>query len=163
MIRSTGVFLDTSAFTAMWTLKYHERADNGLLHLHSELGPMPILKEWKSARALLLRYKAAAAPLIGGATVELGRVYLEYLPGQFGTPWERDESNYAQTVIRTRTCLIPSPDAYSHSGLDRVLISTGIVNVVEHRVLCSEINLSVHPRLHLIVDIKRPSDLPDEN
>lgn len=165
MIRSTGVFIDTSAFTAMFVVKHHEKMRGGLLYLRDigedgEVEDLPILKQWSSARALLLRFKAAAGLALNGAKAELGKVWLESLPGQCGTPWERYEDDYAQAHIRLRTSLISTPDAYTHSGADRSLLVPGMVHLVEHRVLHSEINLSVHTRTHLIVDLKRP-EAPD--
>lgn len=161
MIRSTGVFLDTSAFTAFFVVKFKERMQDGLLYLRDigedgEAIDLPILKEWKSARALLLRFKAAASPLLKDAQVELGKVWLESLPGNHGTPWVRYEDDYAQAHIRTRTALVATPDAFTFSGPDKVLLAAGVVNLVEHRVLHSEINPSIHTRTHLIVDVRRP-------
>lgn len=164
MIRSTGVFLPTDQFTAFFVAKFRARLDQGLLYLRdvpdedvfAEPKDLPILGEWKAARALLQRFKSAAAPLLEGKTAVLGKAWIEQLPGHCGTPWTLCEDDYAQNHIRTRTCLIPAPDAYSHSGADRVLLGVGVVNVVEHRILHSEINLSTYPRVHLIVDIRRP-------
>lgn len=155
------VFLDTAAFTAMWTVKYHERAQDGLLKLRDigddgEAKDLPILKEWKSARALLARFKGAAASLMPGQPIHLGKAWLELLPGLHGTPWDREDDDYAQAHIRTRTCLIPAPDCYTHSGSERLVLGVGIVNVIEHRLMCSEVNLSTFPRLHLLVDVRRP-------
>ena len=162
MIRSTGVFLDTSAFTAMLVVKYRDRMEGGTLFLRDAFGDeiedKPLLKEWKSARALLARFKTSAASLLEGKPATLGKAWIETLPGNHGTPWTLEEDDYAQAHIRTRTCLIPAPDAYSMSGLDRVLLGVGVVNVIEHRLLHSEINLSTHPRTHLIVDVRRPEE-----
>lgn len=145
----------------MFIVKYRERMQDGILYLRDlgedgEAVDKPILKEWKSARALLQRFKAASSPLLDGTPAELGKVWIETLPGCYGTPWTLFEDDYAQAHIRTRICLVAAPDAYSCSGLDRILLSPGIVNIVEHRVLHSEINLSVYPRTHLIIDFKRP-------
>lgn len=161
MIRSTGVFLDVSVFTAFFTIKFKERMQDGLLYLRDigddgETQDLPILREWKSARALLLRYKAAASPLLNGAKAELGKVWIESLPGNCGTPWRLEEDDYAQAHIRTRTALIAAPDAFTFSGPDKVLLGPGVVNLVEHRVLHSDVNPSHHARVHLIVDVKRP-------
>jgi hypothetical protein len=163
MIQSTGVFLDTSGFTAMFVVKYRDRMRDGILKLRDvgeagEAEDLPILKEWKTARALLARYRAAGEPILNGEKVLLGKVWLETLPGQCGTPWTLEEDDYAMAHIRTRICLLPAPNAFSHSGGDRVLLGVGVVNVVEHRILHSETNLSTHPRTHLIVDVKRPDE-----
>lgn len=161
MIRPVG-FLDTSGFTGMFTVKYRERMRDGILPLRSipegddEAQDLPIMKEWKTARALLTRIKAGAAPLLDGQPATLGKAWVETLPGNCGTPWTIEEDDYAQGHIRTRTCLIPTPENYTMSGLDRVTLGVGILNIVEHRILHSEINLGAFPRVHLIVDVRRP-------
>lgn len=168
VIRPAG-FIPTDQFTAFFVAKYRARLDQGLLYLRdipptdvfAEPKDLPILREWKTARALLARFKSIAAPLLRGEQAEFGKVWIEQLPGNCGTPWLLEEDDYAQAHIRTRTCLIPAPDAYSCSGLERVLLSVGVVNIIEHRVLHSEMNLSPYPRVHLIVDIKRPE--PETN
>lgn len=162
MIRSTGVFLQTADFAARYQLVYKKRLDQGLLYLRDipEDGETahdcPILDEWKTAKALLSRFRGAASGFLNGEPAKLGKVWLEQLPGHSATPWTLEEDDYAQSHIRTRTCIIPAPDAYSMSGLDRLLLSTGVVNVVEQRLLNCEINLSPYPRVHLIVDVQRP-------
>lgn len=159
MIRSTGVFLSTAEFTAFYVAKFRTRLDQGLLPLRDEDGDLPILKEWKTARALLARFRAAAAPFLDGHTATLGKVWIEQLPGECGTPWTIAEDDYAQAHIRTRTCLIPSPGAWSLSGGEQLMIPVGSVATVEHRALCSEVNFSPYPRTHLIVDVKKPAEI----
>lgn len=144
----------------MFVVKYRDRMRDGLLHLR-DLGDdgdahdLPILKEWKSARALLQRFKTAAAPLLNGQPAEFGKVWIETLPGMSATPWEIHEDEYAQAHIRTRTVLIVTPENYTHSGLERISLGVGVVNLVEHRTLHCETNFGTHPRTHLIVDVKR--------
>lgn len=163
MIRALG-FVDTSAFTAMLVVKYRDRAEQGILPLRSvkegEADPsdLPILKEWKGARALLTRMRAAAAPLMDGVTPELGKVWVETLPPMSGTPWALEDDDYAAGHVRTRTCLIPAPDAWSICGGSSAILGVGVVNVLDLRLLASEVNHSQHARTHLIVDFKRPVD-----
>lgn len=165
MITSTGVFLDTVEVTARFQLVYRKRLDNGLLFLRDIVedeevaSDLPILGEWKSAKALLNRFKAKAAVFLKAPAV-LGKAWIEQLPANSATPWTMEEDDYAQAHVRTRTCLTQVPDCFSFSGPSPLLLATGVVNVVEHRVLCSEINMSSHPRAHLIVDVQRPE--PDE-
>ena len=159
------VFLDTSTLAAYFRVKYSERMHEGILMLRDtgedgEVVDRPILKEWKSARAFLSRFKSAAQPFLENQPVVLGKVWIETLPGPAGTPWNLFEDDYHQTHIRTRTCLIPTPDNYTMSGVERVSLGVGMVNLVEHRILHSELNLSVYPRVHLIVDVRRPE--PEE-
>lgn len=162
MIRSTGVFLQTADFGAFFQVRYKKQLDNGLLYLRDipedsdTAHDCPILDEWKTASAMLKRFRGLASAFLGGEPARLGKVWLEQLPGHSATPWTIEEDEYAQAHIRTRTCIVPSPDAYTLSGLDRVLLLNGVVHVVEHRILHSEINLSSYPRLHLIIDVQRP-------
>lgn len=166
-IQSIG-FLDVSTFTAMLVVKYKDRLVDGVLPLRSvkdgdaEPSDLPILKEWKSARALLSRIRAGAAPFFGGIAPELGRAWIEVLPPHSGTPWEKEDGEDADAYVRTRTCLVPCPLSFSHSGAVSGVLQVGVVNAVEHRALCAEVNHGDHARIHLIVDVFRP-DLPDES
>lgn len=155
-------FLDTSNLTAMFVVKHRDRAVDGILALRDikvdevDASDLPILKEWKSARALLSRLRAGAAPFLGNVTPTLGRAWIEVLPPQSGTPWTIEDGDYADAHIRTRTCLIPSPGSVSHSGLTSASLLVGTVNVIDHRQLCCEVNHGEHARVHLIVDVKVP-------
>ena len=162
VIRPIG-FLDTSAVMARYVLKYRDQANNGLLYLRDlddegEAQDLPLLKEWRSAKALLNRYKATASEMMKGQTAVLGKAWIETLPGAHGTPWTIEEDEYAQVHIRTRTCLIPVPQTYTFSGEEKVTIGVGTVNIVEHRILHCEVNFSAYPRTHLIVDVRRPEE-----
>ncbi len=155
MIKPVG-FVELSRFTAAFVVQYRQNAVDNILQLRSPDEDFPLLKEWKSARAVLTRIQAGAAPLLGGKPVKLGRVWIETLDGGRGTPWAQEEDEYAQSHIRTRTCMIPTHDAYSYSGNFRELLNVGVINFIEHRILHSEVNFSPYPRTHLIVDIKKP-------
>lgn len=163
-------FLDTSVFTAMYVMKHAKAVDNGILKLRDfkddETDPsdLAILREWKSARALLARIRSAAAPFFEGITPVLGRAWIEVVPPESGTPWAIEADDYAEAHRRTRTCLIPNPGAISYSGGAAANLLVGMVNLIDHRALCSEINSGEHPRVHLIVDIKVPiEDVPNDS
>ena len=165
-IRPLG-FLDTSTFTAMYVMKHREKVDNGILRLRDfkdgEAGPsdLPILREWKSARALLSRIRNAAAPLLEGRVPDLGRAWVEIVPPLSGTPWNAESDDYADAHHRTRTCLIGGPGAMSYCGQAAANLLPGIVNFVDLRALSSETNTGEYPRVHLVVDVKIPVDDPD--
>lgn len=155
-------FLDTSAFTAAYVAKYKKSVEDGILNLRDarddgEVTALGVLKEWNSARALLQRLRAAAAPFFDGVTPELGKAWVEVLPPRSGTPWVVEEGDYALTHVRTRTCLIPSPGAISYCGASFVQLAVGTVNQIDHRQLCSEVNLGEHTRVHLVVDVRVPN------
>lgn len=155
-------FLDTSAMMAMYVVKYAKSVDNGILSLRdfkddeSDPSDLAILREWKSARAVLARIRSAAAPFFDGVVPSLGRAWLEILPPLAGTPWSSEADDYAEAHRRTRTCLIGGPGAMSYSGPAAANLLPGMVNLVDHRTLCSETNTGDFPRVHLIVDIKVP-------
>lgn len=170
MIQNTGIFIDTATFTAGFVLKMRERMKDGLLFLRdiprdeplADPVDLPILKEWGAARLLLKRMKLDVARVLKVSPAELGKVWIETLPGEHGTPWTIEEDDYAQAHVRTRTALIVAPNAFTMSGLHRELLGVGVVNLVEHRILHSEINLSIHPRTHLIIDVRRPEAAVEE-
>jgi hypothetical protein len=148
-------FLDTTEFAARFVLQYREHMRSGILELRSAEGDLPILAKWKTAASLLKRLRNEASILLK-SRAELGKAWLETVPGGHGTPWSIDEDEYAQGHLRTRTCIIAAPDAYTHVGTEQVILGPGIVNIVEHKVLHSETNLGSFPRTHLIVDVKVP-------
>jgi len=159
-------FIDTSNFTAMFLVgkTQKERTQDGILRLRdikdgeAEVTDLPILKEWKGAKVLLTRLRNAAAGFFDGRTPELGRAWVEILPPQSGTPWLADLSEYADQHVRTRTCLIPSPGALSFCGGASASLGVGVVNLMDHHLLCSEVNHGEHARVHLIVDVRIPGD-----
>lgn len=143
-------FIDTSAFTAYYIVKY-----KAFDVLRSDDGDSPLLKEWKSARALLTRIKNKATE-IRRAPVALGRAWIEVLGPQSGTPWSVDDTAYTDRFMRLRIALIQPPGCWSFSGAASAQLAVGQVNAIENRALCSEVNLGDHARVHLIVDIDRP-------
>ena len=147
--------------SAMFTVKFRDRMKDGLLPLRDigddgEIVDLPILKEYRSAKALLRRIEAEAQAFVKDQPVVLAKAWIETLPGLYGTPWEMHTSEYDNGHVRTRTCLIPVPLAFTCSGQAKVRLDVGVVNVVEHRILHCEVNYSEFPRTHLIVDVRRP-------
>lgn len=162
-------FIDTSQFTAMFLLGKTQKArtEDGILRLRDlkdgevDASDLPIMKEWGSARALLSRLRAAAASFFDGKTPELGRAWVEVLPPGIGTPWESETGDYADQHVRTRTCLVPGSGAISYSGASYASLSVGVVNQIDHRSLCSEVNLGDYARVHLVVDVRVPDPLEE--
>ena len=154
-------FLDTSSMTARWVLKYREKAQDGILKLRDlndegEYADLPILAEWRSAKAVLSKVRAGAAPHFGGVAPVLGRAYIEALPPTSGIAWVAEHGDAVDAFLRTRTCLIPSPGAVTHCGSVSASLLVGIVNVIDMKQLCSEVNHGEHTRVHLVVDVKIP-------
>lgn len=149
MITPVG-YIDVSTFTAYYLLKYKH------VTVLREEDDAAILKEWKSARALLTRIKNQAAE-IRNSPVILGRVSIETLDAKTGTQWATDEAAYSDLFMRLRIPLIAPPGCWTFSGLASAQLAVGQINVIENRLLYSEVNHSEHPRTHLIVDITRPN------
>ena len=164
MISSVG-FLETSQFTALFIVKYRERMAEGVLPLRSikegdeDATDCTILKEWKGARALLTRFRAAASTFLAGRSAEIGRAWVETLPPGAHTPWTADESDYGRSHYRARICLVPSPGGWSYSGGAAALLAVGAVNVFDPVLLASEVNFGDHARTHLVIDVRRPENL----
>lgn len=165
MIQPLG-FIDTSTFAAWFVAKHRQKARDGVLALRDikadEIDPadLAIMQEWKGARALLSRLRAAAAPFFNGVTPELGKAWIEVLPPLAGTPWTSELDDYAAAHVRTRTCLIPSPGAISFCGTASAMLHVGMVNQIDHSLLCSEVNHGEHARVHLVVDVRVPDADP---
>lgn len=161
-IQSIG-FVDTSLLTAWFTLRMRkDHMHEGVIELRSlrddQLEPedCEVLKGWKSARAMLSRIRAGAAPFFSGVAPTLGRAWIETLAPGEGTPWYAETGDYAEQYLRTRTCLIPAPGAATHCGSLTASLNVGIITLVDHRLLCSEVNHGDHERVHLVVDVKPP-------
>jgi len=149
MIQPIG-YIDASAFTAYYLIKY-----KAVSILRTEDGDAAVLKEWKSARALLTRIKNRAAEL-RGSPVHLGKAWIETLDPHSGNAWATDPVDYAAEFMRLRIALITAPGCWSFCGAASAQLQVGQVNAFDNRLLSSEVNFSEHPRVHLIVDIDRP-------
>lgn len=160
-IQSIG-FLDVSNVVATFVAKYKKSLVDGVLMMrdldeNGDAVNLGILKEWNSGRAILSKLRAGAAPFFQGQAPTLGRAWIEHLPPGTGTPWLAEDGEYAEAHARTRTCLVPSPGAFSHSGASSAVLNVGIVNLVDHRQLCAEVNHSPEfARTCLVVDVRRP-------
>ena len=158
MITPLG-FIDTSTFTAMFTVKYKERMKDGLLWLRgspdtlADIEDAVVLKEWKSARAILQRIRNKASET---SPAELGRAWIETLDPHSGTPWSMSPDEHTARYAQLRICLLGAPGCWSFSGTQNVQLAVGVVNLIENRVICSEANFSDYPRTHLIVEVSRP-------
>lgn len=153
-------FLDTWAMSSTLFARYKDRFGGdhhsaAVLPLRSGDGPLPILAEWKSAKALLSRIRAAAAPFMDGRTPELGAAALVQLrPGGF-VEWSADETPVDQSYSSLHLCLVPAPDAWVYSGGQCAVLPVGQLTYVNRRVLWSAANFSPTPAIHLVVDVRR--------
>lgn len=165
MIRALG-FLDVSKFTANFLLRYRDKhlietEYGGLLPLRDAdaegaIVALDVLKEWLSARSLFTKLKNEAAPWLDGQAAILMKACIEVVNPDCATPWTQENDDYAKSIHRLRVCLIPSPNAMTHSGPHVANLGVGLVNLVDHTVQNCETNFGAPcPRTHLIVDVRR--------
>ncbi len=129
-----------------------------VLPLRSEDGALPILAEWKSAKALLNRLRLMAAAYLNAHDLELGEAALVLLKAQGMVEWSVRESDWASLQL----CIVPSPSAWVYSGGECSVLPVGQLTFVNRRVLHSAVNFGNHPCIHLVVDVRKPDDRLDE-
>ncbi len=154
-IRSIG-FVDTSFFTATLINAHRNKLnETGELVLRTPNEDLPLMKDWKSARALLTKIKNVAASLRGDQTVpKFGVVRVTRLdPGAF-TAWHRDEDEYALSVVRLYCGLTAVPNAFLICGGMVSFLPVGDLLFVNHRQLHCDVNFGTYPRYALIADVK---------
>lgn len=165
MLRAVA-FLDLSTFTATYVRSYKEElkddasyAGAQTVHLRSADADLPVLKEWRSARALLQRLRNEAAPFLGGKPAVLGRAFIVSLKPQAFTDWQRHEDAYSLEHMRLIVPMIPSPGYTVFSGGVGLNPPVGQVTFVDVQNLHSEINLGLCACANLVVDVRRsPED-----
>lgn len=141
----------------------HFQGDHlAFLPLRNEAGPLPILAEWRSIKALLSKVRVTAAPLFDGRSGVLGTAALVRLaPGGF-MDWTSEDSDYARDHLRLHLCLVPSPGCCVFSGGESGLLPVGMLTYVNRLVLHSAVNFGETPAIHLVVDLKKPDDEPED-
>jgi hypothetical protein len=116
----------------------------------------PILKDWKSARAILARIKDAVQPLFPGRNIILGKAMIVRLKVGGHVDWHVDEGEYAEKHDRAHLCLLPSPGAFLYSGTEMAQPPVGSLTWINNRILHSAVNMGPVARVHLIADIRKP-------
>lgn len=177
-------FLDTSTFTATLVNKYRDEwgkntqrqafagsphRDTNSILLRGPQNPTvenwfedipqvdyPILKDWKSARALLARIKDAVQPILGETKAVLGKVMVVRLKVGGHVDWHVDQGEYAAKHDRTHLCLLPSPGAWLYSGGEQYQPPVGQLTWFNNAVVHSALNMGPVARVHLICDIRKP-------
>lgn len=163
-IRPVG-FLDLSNMTSTFVRTYRERLKDDsnypgaqTLLLRSATSDGSILKDWKTARAVLMRLKNEAAPFLGGKPAVLGKAMVVSLKPSSWTDWEFSDDEYSLAHIRLHICMVPSPLAFVYSGGAGLNLPVGQVFAVDQQALHSEINLGPCARVHIVVDIRKPEE-----
>lgn len=116
-----------------------------------------ILKDWKSARAILARIKDAVQPLFPDRNIVLGKAMIVRLKVGGYVDWHTDEGEYAKVHDRAHLCLLPSPGAWLYSGGEAYQPPVGQLTWFNNRVPHSALNMGPVARTHLICDIRKPS------
>lgn len=115
-----------------------------------------ILEEWKQAQNVLRKIKHLAAPFVGGQPAELGKAMIVELKPGGTVDWHRDEGAYAEAHHRLHVGLVWSPGAALFCGSEGINPSVGQVVWMNNRQLHSAVNVGANPRVHLIVDVRKP-------
>lgn len=160
MIRPVG-FLDTWACSSTVFAKYKDRFNGdglSLLPLRGSEHALPLLAEFRSAKALLSRVRTSAAPFFG-RTPDMGEAHIVRLePGAF-VPWSSDEARGPHAHL----CLVPAPGAWIYCGGDSAVLPVGQLTLVDHRKLWSAANFGDYPTVHLVAELYVADDQMDDS
>lgn len=110
----------------------------------------PILAEWPVAEAML----EEVIRVVNGHTWGKAMI-VELAPGG-AVAWHVDEGAYAEAHDRYHLPLVTNPFAYLYSGGEQIHASPGVLVKFDTRVLHSAANFGQSPRIHLIVDVRKP-------
>lgn len=177
-------FVDTAMFGATLTLKYarHFGADDrremapGSPHHDTQCialrGPAdpdpanwqadvehvdyPLFGEWTAARNIVARAENEIARHLGMQNAVLGKVLVVTLKPGGAIDWHTDEGGYAETHVRFHLPVLPCAGAVLHSGGETLMPGVGNLTYFNNRVLHSAVNLGPVPRVHLIIDVRKP-------
>lgn len=154
-------FIDTSAMTAKLILSYRNRfeaMDDGTerIVLSEANEATALLKEWKSATALLARLRNEAAPYFGGNPAQIDGAFIERIKTGVVTAWRADESEYAEEHVRAMICLVPSPGAWVYCGGESVVPMVGQIVLVNVLAQTTCANFGPCATIRLCLDVRRP-------
>lgn len=155
-------WLDTLVVLGNLRLRHWERlegdGDVQTVLLRDEEGEASLLKKglFKSMQSFLARLSNEAAPFLGNQPAELGRAWIECLrPGRH-TGWTEEP---AGEWLQLRICLATPPNAWLYCGGESAVIQPGVIAYVNVQAPTSSLNLGTSPRLHLVVEVKKPLEL----
>lgn len=116
----------------------------------------PLLETWPSARKVLDAIGSSHALRAGGAYPQFGKVMIVKLKAGGVVDWHVDEGSYAEAHDRFHVCMVPTPGAWLYSGGQGAILQVGALTFFNNRVLHCAANFAGNPRVHLIVDIRKP-------
>lgn len=114
-----------------------------------------LLAGWPSARNVLAKIAESHRRRAGLEPV-FGKAMVVSLKAGGHVDWHVDEGAYAEAHDRFHVCLIPSAGAMMYSGGLGLTLPVGQLTWINNRVLHSAINVGFNPRVHLIVDVRKP-------
>jgi hypothetical protein len=114
------------------------------------------LKEWVPLKRLLARIRTALTTEHGPP--EFGKIYLESLLAQGHVDWYRSDGPYSAAHHRFHCAVVTNPAAQIYAGLQSAHLPAGQIALIDQSMKCSTINYGVKPRIHLIVDVRRPEE-----
>ena len=113
-----------------------------------------ILKDWKAASNVLSRIRKA---LIKDDHVPvLGKAMLVSLKPSGWVDWHIDEGEYAEKHDRFHLPIVTNPGAMLYSGSNQMSPACGILTWINNRQPHCAVNLGKTPRVHLILDVRKP-------
>lgn len=117
-----------------------------------------ILDKWPSARQVLEKIIESHRRRAGMDPV-LGKAMVVSLKAGGHVDWHVDKGAYAEAHDRFHVCLVPSAGAMMYSGGLGGSLPVGQLTWINNRILHSAINVGSNPRIHLIVDIRKPETM----
>ncbi len=154
-------FLDLRGFSSALVLKYASRWERNAIALRCDGEDLPILSEWKSARAAIQKAASSAAMMFNGDIPIVGDAGIQrWLPDEV-LPWRKGGGDYDLRHVRTFTCLWPSPTARIYSGTEGIIPQVGAMTVFDHLALHSIVNLGPSALVMFMVDFERPRHADD--
>lgn len=115
-------------------------------------------KEWQTAKNVLSRIRRAVqATLPAGQELgPAGKAMIVLLKAGCHIDWHVDEGEYAEAHIRFHLPIVTNPGCALYSGGEVQYMPAGQLTWFDNRVKHSGTNLGAHPRVHLIVDFRKP-------
>lgn len=114
------------------------------------------MKEWLTIKRLLARARTALTTPSGPP--EFGKIFLESLLPQGHIDWQRADGAYSQAHHRFHVAVVTNPAAMLYAGLQSMQLFAGQVALVDNSMKISAVNYGVKPRIHLIVDVRKPEE-----
>jgi hypothetical protein len=125
----------------------------------------PELFKWPELRNQVEHIKTVADKMgeANGIKQEIGRVYLEQISHAKVLPWAEPLAGpYADRLTRLHLPIRTGPDAALFAGADQWRPPAGQIVIVNHRMPTSAVNFNLWPRVHLIIDLMRKEEVPQE-